>query len=158
MGAPEMCDAEKCIREDIRSYRKTIIDIAKWGVTVLVTLQTATFFVREKVAQDMARAALMANNPVVNVNPVAPAIETIPFRRWIVGSVLLLILAILFSLMSRIVGTQARKQIKGLRDVPGLVLPVYEPTKGARWVIYSMYFIFPLFDVILYFYLHSWQG
>jgi len=39
---------EKYLREEIRALRESTIRIMQWGVTLLVSLQTALFFVRQE--------------------------------------------------------------------------------------------------------------
>lgn len=134
-----MGDVEKAIREEIRSYRAASIDLLKWGVTLLISLETAIFFVRERVAKDMELSGRLGKG------------EQLPGDHWIIGTVAMLIVASCCFVISWLVGKQYRHNYAALKKLPDLVGPVFPPTRGGRYVLLFIYFVFPLFDGFIYF-------
>lgn len=133
---------EEIIRAEIRSYRDHLTKHYQWGVTLLVSLMTAIFFIRHKVADDLVAIGKLTKG------------EPLSFYHWLIGTTVLLIVALCCFALSHWLGTQARFHYKALKDLPGRVGPYNEPPRWLRRVLIWLYFVFPATDLALFFVRH----
>jgi hypothetical protein len=125
---------EQILREEIRSTRDLTFKMVQWGVTVLVASLTALFYGRRAFRDDFV--ALKRLN----------AGEQLPLKHYLIGTVLLLIIASVFSFLTHLAQRRTqkfRRQLDAL-SVSGIVEPSNKPF--ARWALMLLYLIFPLFD------------
>jgi hypothetical protein len=127
---------EQYLREEVRAIQAHIVNLLRWGVTVLVSMQTVLFFVRRDVATTMA------------ANPITANVMQIPLRRYLLGTLFLMLLAVIFYrltmyALTRLAHYRAQLMIdavSGIQDLPG--------RPGAQKWIFFLYFVFPLTDLL----------
>lgn len=133
---------EQTLRSEIQHCRELVISIMRWGVTVLIGMETSLWFMRMHVTEHLAKLDNLQ------------ADETIPFVRWLFGTVFMLIVACVFYAITRYVGLKLRDYRRQLLDMKGESITGIEEVQGAsstlRFTIYGLYFIFPLIDLIIY--------
>jgi hypothetical protein len=130
---------EQMLREEIRSLQVIQIRVMQWGVTCLVSVQTALFFIRRDIATSYGDGKA--------------GVLQIPIQRYLVGTFFLALLAAIAVRISLYVSTRMahyRNQL-GERSESGIVeMP---PRKGVRRWIFCLYFVFPILDLLFRVYL-----
>jgi hypothetical protein len=125
---------EQMLREEVRFYVDIVQKYMQWGLTLLVTLQTAIFFVRRDLAQTYVDAGILRKG------------QELPYYRYLIGTFFLLLLAfILWRFTNR--ATEQYRHYKtqlvasadsGIND---------QSTSGvSNWARY-LYFAFPVYDL-----------
>jgi hypothetical protein len=120
---------------EIQQLRQLMLRVCQWGVTVLVTVQFALYYIR----RDLLTRYLAAGT--------VRAGEPLPLDRYLLGTSFLFILACIFSLFAS--GTinsyyHYRDQLSG--EDTGITL--HTPNKLRRVFLYLLFFIFPLMDLL----------
>jgi hypothetical protein len=127
---------EEMLREEVRFYVDIMQRMMQWGLTLLVSLQTALFFLRRQMIETYVDAGIIHKG------------DNLPWGRYLIGSTFLLIAATVLWIFGRRATQQYRlykNQLveaneSGIKD---------QPTKGtSRWST-ALYFAFPLFDVAI---------
>ena len=128
---------EELLREEIRASQDLLFRLIQWAITVMVSVQTALYFIRKDIVAGYVAQGLL--------KPGAP----LPWGRHIVGTLGLIIIASIFSFMT-FVGVHRYRDYKdqlieanesGIRETPR--------NKFSRWSIIILYFIFPLLDILI---------
>jgi hypothetical protein len=136
-----MSDVEKSIRDEIRSYRVNAVEIFKWGTTLLVSFETALFFIRESVAKDLGVKSTLQ----------------LPPDRWFAGTLFVFVVALCCFTVSWLVGTSLRSHMAELKKLPDLAGPIVKPSRWGRYILVVIFFVFPLFDALVYLVLRGWD-
>ena len=127
---------EDVLRIEIRTLRATMIRVNQWGVTVLASLQTALYFVRK--------------DTLDHLHAEDAHVTSLPPGHYLIGTVYLLIVATIFSIM----GLRPSMRLRGYRNqlknvvVSGIEEMDLHP-RWARLVNMSLFYVFPLFDICL---------
>ena len=116
------------------------MEILKWGVTLLVSLETAMFFIREQMAKDLGLTSILK----------------LPFERWIGGTLFLFVIATCCFLMSLLVSTSYRAYAAALKTLPDLAGPIVPISRWGRYLVLMLYFVFPIVDGVIYFVVLKW--
>ena len=148
MKNPE--DIEKFLRDQMRSIIPVTVSLAQWGVAVLLAFQGALFFVRRETKE------------ALGLGPT----ELLPLHRYLIGTVILLVIAILFHTLSNWVGRRYRHHLKEFQNLPirypdfykekGDLYPFY-PKDSPRVIIRVLFYFFPLLDILIYAYSWLWS-
>lgn len=125
------------IREELRGLRDIALRVSQWGVTLLVSLQTALFFFRKDVYERMLRNGDLKPD------------QGLPLDRYVVGTTYLTIVALIFFAMSMLVSKRFRFYYDLLETDEKALVPVPTLTNAGRWLIAALYFIFPVFDLLV---------
>ena len=125
---------EELLREEVRFYVDMQQKYMQWGLTVLVSLQTAIFFVR----RDLTQAYL--DSGVIHRG------QELPWLRYLVGTGFISVCALVFWKLTNRVSLQYRHYKDQLTKTNRSGI-VDMPTTGvSSWIRY-VYFAFPLYDV-----------
>ena len=128
---------ERILREEIRALHVAGMRVVQWGVTVLISLQTALFFVRRDVTNEyVGRGLLHAGEPL-------------PWHRYIIGSAFLFILAMIFARMSQRTSERLYNYKKQLLECLPSGIEEIGRFPDMRFLMIGVYFIFPLLDIFL---------
>jgi hypothetical protein len=131
---PTKKSKEELLSDEVRAATTSMMTILQWGVTVMVSFQTALFFIRrEIVASDIEAGRL-------------PKGSQLPIGRWILGTLFLLVLATVFARLSARMALQYRhykQQLIASRDSGIVDLPI---SHTSRWT-YPLFFVFPAIDI-----------
>jgi hypothetical protein len=122
------------VREEVRFYADLMQKYMQWGLTVMVTLETAIFFVRRDLAQTYVDAGIITKG------------QELPYFRYGVGTAFLLLCSfVLYKFTSRtIVQYRHYKNQLAASNESGIV---DKPTSGvSSWVNY-LFFAFPVYDL-----------
>lgn len=130
-------EQERMLREELRALQFIIVRVMTWGVTVLVSVQTALFFVRRDVAHAEATNSVTLE---------------IPLNRYLLGTFFLTLLATIIFRLWLYVSTRLRHYRKQLENCPsGIIeLPV---RNGSRPWVALIFYIFPMVDILARIYL-----
>jgi hypothetical protein len=128
---------ERILREEIRALHIAGMRILQWGVTVLVSVQTALFFVRRDITGEYASRGLLH------------AGEPLPFHRYIIGSFFLLVLATIFSRMTYRTSLRLYNYKRQLLECLPSGIEELGRFPELRILGAAVYFVFPLLDVFL---------
>jgi hypothetical protein len=126
---------EELLRDEVHFFADLNQKYNQWALTVLVSLDTAIFFVRHELVQTYVDAGLLKKG------------DELFLRRYFIGTAFLLVGACVFHRFSRRAAEQYRyyktqlvaSSESGIRDMP--------VTGMAGWSSY-LYFAFPVFDVL----------
>jgi hypothetical protein len=133
---------EQWLREELRANRTLMLGLFQWGLAVLTGMETVIYYVRRDVASNLA------------LHNALPPNGTVPPTRWLVGTAILTMVAIIFCLMSKyLVARQVayRGQLVGMKhSFSGII---EGPMKaGINKYHYWLFLAFPAMDVMLLFY------
>jgi hypothetical protein len=127
---------EEMLREEVRFYIDQLQKLGQWGVTVMVSLQTALFFLRHELIDSAVAAGTLQKG------------QSLPWGRHLIGTAFLTFAALIVSAFSKRAAEQYRyykKQLlsgseSGISD---------QSTRGTNnWIIY-LYLGFPVLDVLI---------
>jgi hypothetical protein len=139
LGTDPKLHRERMLREEIRSLQMISIRVMQWGVTGLVSVETALFFIRRDIAMSYGDGKA--------------GVLQIPVQRYLIGTFFLVILASVFFRISLYISTRMahyRNQL-GVKSESGIVeMP---PRNGVRRWVFCLYFVFPLLDLLFRVYL-----
>ena len=128
---------EMILWEELRSVREIALKMLEWGVTVLAALQATIFFFRTDLYQRM-----MAGGEL-------HAGQYLPWNRYIMGTVYLLFMAVIFSYLLGMVGNRYRKIRAQLVEVGCFGIEHGDSKKVGRYLAFMVFFAFPILDIAL---------
>jgi len=152
MKNPE--DIEKFLRDQMRAIIPVSITLAQWGVTVLLGFQAALYFIRKETKEALIDQGVLAKN------------ELLPLHRYLIGTLILLIVAIMFHALSNWVGRRYRYYMTELQNLPHKYPDYYKkesdlypfyPKDSPRVMIRGLFYFFPLVDILIYAYAWLWS-
>jgi hypothetical protein len=126
---------EELLSEEVRTATTSLHTVLQWGLTVMVSFQTALFFVRREILTSDIEAGRL------------PKGSQLPMGRWILGTLFLLVLATIFSRLSARAAAQYRhykEQLIASRESGITDLPIRHT---SRWT-YPLFFLFPAIDLV----------
>jgi hypothetical protein len=130
-----MKSQEELLSEEVRAAADVGTRILQWGVTLMITLQTALFFVR----QDVLKRYIDAGK--------VPMGSELPLPRYVMGTAFLVIVAFVLAKLTARSMEQYRNyksQLIKCRTSGVVDLPIKHT---GRWA-YLLYFIFPMVDLL----------
>jgi hypothetical protein len=126
---------EELLAEELRAVTDFATRHFQWGVTLLISVQAALFFVR----RDVLNGLIDGGN--------LPKGSELPIPRYIIGTLFLLVVATILTMVGARYAKQYRHyrtQLAESRQSGITDLPIRHT---ARWM-YALYYIFPLIDVL----------
>jgi hypothetical protein len=127
---------EDILRQEIRSLRDIGLRLCEWGITLLASLETALWFVRQEV-----RESMIANGKLAKTAP-------LPWPIYALGTIFLLLISLIFiTLMMNVSKTSRayRKQLAKRLESGIKELPV---PKTSRRALICMFLLIPIVDVL----------
>ena len=133
-------NAEKNIWDQMRSLTQIQVRVMQGGVTTLVGLQAAIFFLRKDYAE---------------ISRLRPG-SHLPWFYQFIGAFILLLVAIIFFLISSWIGKRIMFYLQALRELPKQfpndnvqIYPVIPKDVRVRYYTRFFYFFFPALDLFL---------
>jgi hypothetical protein len=126
---------EELLSEEVRTAADLTVKVQQWGVTLMVTLQTSPFFVRRDIVQGLVVSKKLKEG------------AELPWHRYLIGTVFLVIVAYILSRFNQRMAAQYRhykQQLIEARDSGITDLPIVRTSRLVTW----LYFIFPMIDVV----------
>lgn len=149
MAETKLKTKEKWLREELRACRTQVVSVIQWGMTVLAAVELNLYYIRSSVHEFLVNAYLLQER------------ELLPFSRWVIGTVLLSILSMFFSIVLRRFTRRLRSYISQLMALKGGYSGIDEriplPKYLGRIAVVS-FFAIPLFDLTLWIVLYSSQS
>jgi hypothetical protein len=127
---------EEMLRDEVRFWADQMQKYMQWGLTVMVSLQTAIFFVRRDLVQTYVDAGILSKG------------SELPLYRYLVGSIFLLGCAVVISKYYRRSAEQYRHYKGQLLTSAESGIDDKSTTGMARWMGY-LYFVFPVYDILV---------
>lgn len=130
---------EQIVREEIRASTDRIITLYQWGVTVLISIQTALFFLRKDIYERMLASGEISKP------------QYLPWDRYLIGTGVLFVVALTFFGLTRIVRERIKFYLGLLQDkhlFPD-ALPTPPLPKLARFFAFILFFVFPVMDIAI---------
>lgn len=149
----ECLSKEEMIREEIQSLRDVLFRLIQWGVSVLVALQTALYFVRRDVIKslidrELAPDVTMKQAVATLVSANKLAVEgLLPWKRYIAGTYFLLFVSLIFAGVT-IYGIKQYRHARSelaRHAISGITPP--DVSNVPLVLIVVMFLFFPAFDV-----------
>ncbi|MHB8270305.1 hypothetical protein [Bradyrhizobium sp.] len=136
-GTKKPPDIEAILREEIRALRELWMRILQWGVTVMIAAGSIIFYARRAIKEDFTVAGKLKLG------------EPLPLTHHLIGTVFLILLAYVFSVLSGLASRRyrsyfdqlIRKSTSGVDDIIA--------SGHSRWIIPWIFWLFPLFDILL---------
>jgi hypothetical protein len=107
-GDSESFNAEKLLREEVRSIRELWMRILQWGITVLTGASTIIFYARRSVKEDLVASAILKIG------------EPLPMKVYLIGTVFLLLLAYIFFKLADTAANRYRTYVRSTRPIQNL--------------------------------------
>ena len=131
---------EEILREEIRALRELILKLYQWGVAFLASLQAAIFFIRKEVLTGLIENGRLQKGDIL------------PAWRYFIGTVVVLLIATFFQVLSQNLSRQLRFYQTQLRDkrssgVEDLTTDQVR-RRLLRIMVISLYYLFPGLDII----------
>ena len=126
---------EEFLSEELRAVADFATRHFQWGVTLLISVQTALFFVRRDVLNGLIDGGII------------PKGSELPIPRYVIGTLFLFVVATILSMVGARHAKQYRHykmQLAESRQSGIVDLPIKHT---ARWM-YALYYIFPIIDVL----------
>ncbi|MGA2433925.1 MAG: hypothetical protein ABSG25_01430 [Bryobacteraceae bacterium] len=131
---PKKCK-EELLAEEVRSAMDLATRTLQWGVTLMISLQTALFFIRRDILNTFVDAGKL------------PKGSELPFPRYVMGTAFLLVVASILAKLGARNAQQYRhykEQLAKSRQSGITDLPIKHT---SRWM-YVLYFVFPAIDIL----------
>jgi hypothetical protein len=133
-GESTMKSREELLSEEVRAYADMASKMLQWGVTLMISVQTALFFVRQQILNGYIDAQQL------------PRGSGLPMGRYVIGTVFLMYLAFVLSWLTARTNSQYRhykRQLIECRSSKIADLPI----KRTGRLAYALYFSFPVIDL-----------
>src|ERR1019366_1727199 len=126
------------LRQEIRHLQESALRLQQWGLTVMIGVSTVIYYVRRDLTAQY-----------VNQGRIAPG-GMLPFQRYVIGTVILFVLACLFSRMAYNTSVRLgnyRKQlveaelVSGIKELPRFV--------EFRYLSSGIFFIVVILDILI---------
>ena len=140
-----MRDKEEIIHDEMQSLRANGFTLIRWGVGLLAFMELALAVIRRS-----GYASLVAEKHL-------EAGHWLPFGRHALGTILLLVVATIFSAITIVESRRFRFYSNLLRNDQSAV-SVPNDVAGADGLIVAMYAAFPIIDLLLWPYLRTLYG
>jgi hypothetical protein len=127
---------EEMLRDEVRFYADMMQKYLQWGLTVMVSLQTAMFFVRRDLSQTYVDAGILKKG------------QELPYFRYVVGTVFLLGCALVLRRFTNRVAEQYRHYKTQLVTSSESGIDDKSTTGMSKWGGY-LFFAFPLYDILV---------
>lgn len=125
---------EELLREEARFWMDTLLKQMQWGLTLMVSLETALIFIRRELINSLiAGGALKAG-------------DGLPYHRYLVGTFFLTVAATLLWAFTRRSAQQYRHYKNQVLECHKLGIKDL-PTSGLSKWIGLFYFAFPIMDI-----------
>lgn len=144
VGKDPSLEREELLRDEVRALQFIMVRVMSWGVTILVSVQTALFFVRKDVA-------LSIDSGVAGASSHQGALE-VPLNRYLLGTFFLTLLATIFFRLSLYVSTRLRHYRRQLENCPSGIIELPSRNGSRPWVA-CVFYVFPLVDILARLYL-----
>ncbi len=132
-----MKSKEEMLREEVRAALDLLFRLNQWAITVILSLQTAIYFVRRDILAEYISLG------------VVKAGEPLPWHRYLVGTGGLFIVASIFSFMTFIVGSRYRDYRKQLVESSESGILDLPSNRFSRLTVMGLYYIFPFLDFLI---------
>lgn len=126
---------EQILREEIRSVRDLTFKMIQWGVAVLTACLTILFYGRRAFRDDFVAAGVLKEG------------QQLALEYYWIGTAFLMMVAVIFSFLTYLAQSRTafyRRQLP-IISTSGIDEPSSHPK--ARYALVLLYFLFPLFDI-----------
>ncbi len=127
---------EELLREEVRFYMDLVQKMMQWGITLMVSLQTALFFLRRELVDRMVTSGELQKG------------EQLPYWRYLAGTAFLLLAALIVSAINK-------RTVEQYRNYKSQLLMCSEsgitdlPLAGVGSRLKYLFFAFPVFDLLI---------
>jgi hypothetical protein len=125
---------EELLREETRFWMDTLLKQMQWGLTLMVSLETALIFIRRELI-----------NSLVAGGALKPG-DGLPYHRYLLGTLFLTVAATILWAFTKRTAQQYRHYKNQLLECHRMGIKDLPPTGITTWVIF-FYFAFPIMDV-----------
>src|SRR5579871_948875 len=136
LPAPSRKSKEELLSEEVRAFSDLSSRNLQWGVTLMISLQTALFFVRHEIVATYVEAGKL------------PKGSELPLDRYLIATGFLCFVAGILAVFTTRITKQYRhykSQLIASRESGITDLPI---KKTGRWA-YFLYFAFPVIDILV---------
>lgn len=136
---------EEWLREEIRQHRVLSLSLLQWGMGLETVFGSALYFIRQAVAQGMK-----------NSQYVIPA-QVLSRAHWFVGTFILALLALAFSLLTANLFSRHFYYRKQLENIANQYSKIDDGPirKGYQWIPLAFFWIFPVLDSLAWLLYHK---
>jgi hypothetical protein len=132
---------EELLSEEVRAAADVSSRMVQWGVTLMVSLQAAIFFVRQDILRQYIDAGKLSKG------------AELPPERYLLGTAFLFVMAVILSKLTARCADQYRNYKTQLISCRGSGVKDLPIKHTGRWA-YALYFVFPAIDILTRIYIH----
>ena len=127
--------------EEVRSARDTVIRVCQWGITVLLSLQIATYYIRNGLVERLVQSGELSQGALM------------PLDRYLIGTFFLCFIATIFTILTSWAGkrigffSDQLIELDNNNQNPKIKWP--KPLRKARWLMRLLFFSFPVVDLLI---------
>jgi hypothetical protein len=126
---------QRILWAEVRAQRELIFRLCQWGVTVLITVQIAIYYIRRDI---LARYAQMGFTK--------PG-EPLPLHRYLMGTSFLFLIATIFAVFTYSTAETYHHYRSQLEKSGSAGIELHKTAKSRRYILYLLYYSFPLADL-----------
>jgi hypothetical protein len=134
------------IEAEMQSLRASGFWLCQWGVALLVTTELILVYIRRS-----SYANLLATKRITEG-------QMLPFPRHVLGTILLAVIAVIFTSLTILVSQRYRFYRGHLERGSETAIPVPAGVSGVTNLIAAMFLVFPVLDLVLWFYTAALAG
>lgn len=134
---------EVILRDELRAINQLIIRTMRWSITTLISLLAGLYYIRSQLCEKF-----------IKLGKIPPDSIFLPFRYHIIGTMLIFIMASIFSFITLVLFyhySNYRRQLFFIID------PINENNYSIKQpivlLIFILYFLFPMLDIMIAFYI-----
>jgi hypothetical protein len=131
-----MKSKEELLSEETRAAGDTALRLLQWGITLMISIQTALFFVRREILNGYIDSGAL------------PKGSPLPLGRYLIGTGFLCFLAMVLSMFTSRANQQYRNYKNQLIACRESGITDLKVRYTGRWA-YALYFCFPIIDLLV---------
>jgi hypothetical protein len=137
LSKPLVYTPEQILREEIRSLRDLTFKMIQWGVAILTACLTILFYGRRAFRDDFIAAGILQQG------------QQLPLEYYWIGTAFLFMVAVIFSFVTYLAQSRTAFYRRQLPKIVTSGIKEPSPQPKARYGLMFLYFLYPLFDVVV---------
>ena len=131
-----MKSKEELLSEEARADGDAALRLLQWGITLMISVQTALFFVRRDILNGYIDSGALREG------------SQLPIDRYLIGTGFLIFVAVVLSMFTARANEQYRNYKNQLIESRDSGITDLKVRYTGRWA-YALYFSFPVIDILV---------
>lgn len=134
---------EEMIRVEIRHSMDMMLKVIQWGVTVLIAIQTANYYIRKDFIERLIKSKILPEHSML-----------LPFKYHVIGTFILIVMALIFYGLNYRTSQRYRLYKKELIIYGRSGVKDQKISWWLRPMLQMLFFTFPIMDLGIWIYIH----